>query len=252
MQHEVVSRDRWLAARKDLFEREKALTRMRDDVSAAVRALPWVKIEKDYRFETTEGTKSLPDLFGANSQLIVEHFMFAPDWEAGCIGCSFGMDHVNAAYRHIRHHDVSHVAIARAPIDTLEAYRKRMGWDVPFVSSGASDFNYDFDVSFTPEQLARGSVTYNFEEMETTADSITDLPGASVFFKDTDGAVYHTYSCFGRGGEEVLSSYMLLDLTPKGRNENGPYFNLMDWVRRHDEYDDDDAGPAACCHEAAE
>lgn len=246
MQHEIATREQWLVARKAYLQKEKELTRLRDRLSAELRALPWMKIEKDYVFETVEGRRTLADLFGTGSQLIVQHFMFPPEWEAGCTGCSFAADHVNAAYQHIRHHDVTYVAVARAPIAKLEAYRKRMGWDFAFVSSAGSDFNYDFNVSFTPEQLAGGSVTYNFEPMETTADSITDLPGASFFFKDEAGDVYLTYSSFGRGGEEVLSAYMLLDATPKGRNESGP----MDWVRRHDEYEG--AAPVSCCGEAAE
>jgi predicted dithiol-disulfide oxidoreductase (DUF899 family) len=250
MQHEIVSQEHWVAARKALLRKEKELTEMRDKLSAELRALPWVKVEKDYVFETAEGRKSLADLFGGNSQLIVQHFMFAPDWEEGCVGCSFGLDHADAAYQHIRHHDVSFVAVARAPVEKLEAYRRGMGWSVLFASSGGSDFNYDFNVSFTPEQLAGGKVTYNFAEMDVTPDSITDLPGASYFYKDGNGDVYHTYSCFGRGGEEVISAYMLLDATPKGRNETGPNFNLMDWVRRHDEYDDRPKA-ASSCHDAA-
>jgi predicted dithiol-disulfide oxidoreductase (DUF899 family) len=251
MQHEVVSHERWISARKAFLEKEKEFSRIRDRLTAELRDLPWSKVDKEYVFETPEGRKTLYDLFGGNSQLIVQHFMFAPEWDAGCTGCSFAMDHVNAAYLHLRHHDVSYVAVARAPIGKLEDYRRRMNWEVPFASSAASDFNFDFNVSFTPEQLASGKVTYNFEEMETTNDSIADLPGASVFFKDENGDVFLTYSSFGRGGEEVLSTYMLLDATPRGRNENGPHFNLMDWVHRHDEYGDNST-MAARCHDAAE
>ena len=252
MQHEVVSHDRWIAARMAFLKKEKEFTRARDALSAELRALPWVRVEKEYVFDTPRGRRTLADLFDGNSQLIVQHFMFAPDWEEGCVGCSFGLDHADAAYRHIRHHDVGYVAVARAPIAKLGAYRERMGWSVPFASSGDSDFNYDFDVSFRPEELASGKVTYNYEEIETTAGSITDLPGASVFCKDGNGDVYLTYSSFGRGGEEVISAYMLLDATPKGRNENGPNFNLMDWVRRHDEYEGRAATGRACHGEAAE
>lgn len=248
MENEVVSRERWIAARKSFLAKEKAFTKARDALSAELRALPWTKIEKTYVFDTTEGRKSLADLFGANSQLIVQHFMYPPEWDEGCTGCSFAADHVDAAWQHLKHHDVSYVAVARAPIGKLEAYRNRMGWSFPFASSGGSDFNYDFNVSFKPEELASGKVVYNFEEMETTADSITDLPGASFFYKDEAGDVYLTYSSFGRGGEEVMSSYMLLDATPRGRNENGPNFDLMDWVKRHDEYED---AVAQSCHGAA-
>jgi predicted dithiol-disulfide oxidoreductase (DUF899 family) len=248
MQHEVVSHDRWITARKALLEKEKDFTRARDALSAELRALPWVKVEKAYVFDTPQGRRTLAELFGENSQLIVQHFMFAPDWEEGCVGCSFAVDHVDAADRHLRHHDVTYVAVARAPLQKLAGYWKRMGWTVCYASSAGSDFNYDFDVSYTPEALASGKVTYNFEEIETNAGSITDLPGASVFIKDGNGDVYLTYSGFGRGGEEVLGAYMLLDITPNGRNETGPNFNLTDWVRRHDQYD---ANQASCCGNAA-
>jgi predicted dithiol-disulfide oxidoreductase (DUF899 family) len=243
MQHEIVSQDRWIAARKAFLEKEKDLTRARDRLGAELRELPWVRVEKAYVFDTPDGRKSLADLFGTNGQLIIQHFMFSPEWDEGCTGCSFAADHVDAAYRHLRHHDVTYVAVARAPLAKLEAYWKRMGWDIPFASSNGSDFNYDFHVSYRPEELAGGKVIYNFEEIETTKDSISDLPGASFFFKDENGDVYLTYSSFGRGGEEVLSAYMLLDATPKGRNESGP----MDWVKRHDEYEN---RAAASCHGA--
>ena len=243
MQHRVVSPDEWLAARKALLAKEKELTRARDKLNAERQSLPWVKVEKRYEFDTIDGKKSLADLFGANSQLIVQHFMFGPDWEQGCVGCSFGADHADAAYVHLAHHDVSYVAVARAPIGKLEAYRKRMGWSIPFASSLGSDFNYDFHVSFPPEELAKGKVYYNYE---MTEDGFEELPGASVFFKDANGDIYHTYSVYGRGGEEAMSTYMLLDLTPKGRNETGPNKNLTDWVKRHDEYADP-APRHACC-----
>jgi len=239
--HAVVSREEWIATRKSLLEREKEQTALRDRLSAERRALPWVEITKTYAFDTVDGRKTLADLFGNCSQLIVQHFMFAPDWEEGCVGCSFGADHANAAYQHLTYHDVAYVAVARAPIAKLEAYRKRIGWDFPFASSGDSDFNYDFNVSFTPEQNAAGKVLYNFEMIE---NEMTDLPGDNVFIKDADGRIYHTYSQFARGGEEVMSAYMLLDITPNGRNETGPNYGLMDWVRRHDQYDD---AASSCC-----
>jgi predicted dithiol-disulfide oxidoreductase (DUF899 family) len=228
---EIVSRDQWIEARKALLAEEKDLTHRRDRLSAKRRKLPWVKVEKDYVFDTTTGKKTLADLFEGRSQLIVQHFMFGPDWDEGCPGCSFEADHVNAAYMHVKHHDVTYVAVARAPITKLEAYRTRMGWNFPFASSHGSDFNYDFNVSFTKDDLAKGTVFYNFEMTENTMD---ELPGASVFYKDGNGDIYHTYSSYARGGEEVLGAYMLLDITPKGRNESGP----MEWVRRHDEYED--------------
>jgi predicted dithiol-disulfide oxidoreductase (DUF899 family) len=192
-----------------------------------------VKVEKEYVFDTPEGKKTLAELFDGRSQLIVQHFMFGPDWEAGCVGCSFGADHADAAYMHLKHHDVTFVAIARAPLAKLEAYRKRMGWRFKFVSSYGSDFNYDFNVSFSKDDLANGKVYYSYEMTET---SMEELPGSSVFYKDEKGDIYHTYSNYARGGEVVLGAYMLLDMTPKGRNETGPHYNLMDWVRRHDEY----------------
>lgn len=230
----IVSREEWLQARKALLARERELTRARDELNAERRRLPRVRVEKEYVFDTPDGRKTLADLFDGRSQLIVQHFMFAPDWDAGCVGCSFAADHVDAAWRHLRHHDVAYVAIARAPVEKLAAYWARMGWRFPFASSLGSDFNYDYHVSFTPEELAGGKVYYNFELIET---SMEELPGASVFYRDEAGDVYHTFSDYGRGGEEVLGAYMLLDRTPKGRNETGPNYNLMDWVRRHDEYE---------------
>ena len=230
MQHPVASHEEWLAARRALLEKEKQLTRLRDEINAERLALPWVKVEKEYVFDTVGGRKTLADLFEGRSQLIVQHFMFGPDWEAGCVGCSFGADHADAAYQHLKHHDVTYVAVARAPSEKLEAYRRRMGWRFSFASSYGSDFNYDFHVSFPKEDLA-GKVFYNFSEIDGK-DAYDELPGASVFYKDADGTVYHTYSQYARGGEEALSTYMLLDVTPRGRNETGP----MSWVKRHDEY----------------
>jgi len=233
-QPKIVSQEEWIKARKELLKKEKALTRLRDKLSAKRRELPWVKVEKDYVFDTVEGKKTLADLFEGQSQLIVQHFMFGPDWDQGCVGCSFGADHVDAAYQHLKHHDVTYVAIARAPIEKLEAYRKRMGWRFKFASSLNSDFNYDFHVSFPKEDLEKGKVYYNYRMIDGK-DAFDELPGDSVFYKDENGDVYHTYSQYARGGEEGLGAYMLLDITPKGRNETGP----MDWVKRHDEYADD-------------
>ena len=230
----IVSREEWLAARKELLAREKELTRLRDELNAKRRALPWVKVDKEYVFDTPEGRKRLAELFDDRSQLIVHHFMFGPGWGAGCIGCSFTADHIEGTRVHLEHHDVSLVRISRAPLGEIEAYRKRMGWQVKWVSSHGSDFNYDHQVSFTPEEIAQGDVTYNY----TTANvSIEDLSGLSVFYRNADGEIFHTYSTYGRGDELVDSTYMLLDMTPRGRNENGPHRNLMDWVKRHDEYE---------------
>jgi predicted dithiol-disulfide oxidoreductase (DUF899 family) len=242
MNHEVVSQDEWIAARKALLAKEKELTRHRDRVMAERMRLPWVKVEKTYVFDTARGRRMLADLFDGRSQLIVQHFMFGPDWEAGCVGCSFSADHVDGAVRHLEHHDVTFVAVSRAPLAKLLAYRKRMGWRFEWVSSAGTDFNYDFHVSFTPEQRAKGCLHYNFEEIESTMD---ELPGYSAFYKDEDGCIYRTYSSYGRGNEEVIGAYMLLDMAPLGRNEKGPYGNLMDWVKRHDEYDA--AAAKSCC-----
>ena len=232
--HKTATREEWLAVRRALLEKEKQLTRLRDEISAERLALPWVKVEKEYVFDTVEGSKSLSELFDGRSQLIVQHFMFGPDWQAGCVGCSFGADHADAAYQHLKHHDVTYVAIARAPIEKLEAYRKRMGWRFNFASSYRNDFNYDFHVSFPKEELENGNVFYNFREIDGK-DAYDELPGASAFYKDEDGTVYHTYSQYARGGEEVLGAYMLLDIAPLGRNESGAA-PMMSWVKRHDEY----------------
>ncbi|WP_104202861.1 DUF899 domain-containing protein [Billgrantia saliphila] len=230
----VVSREEWLAARKELLAREKELTRLRDDLNAKRRAMPWVKVEKEYIFDTPEGHKTLAELFDGRSQLIVHHFMFGPGWEAGCVGCSFTADHIEGTLVHLEHHDVSLVRVSRAPLAELEAYRKRMGWRAKWVSSYESDFNYDYHVSFRPEEIAQGAVTYNFTKTDV---SIEDLSGLSVFYRDAGGDIFHTYSTYGRGDELVDSTYMLLDMTPRGRNETGPHHNLMDWVKRHDEYE---------------
>ncbi|MDN3523545.1 DUF899 domain-containing protein [Halomonas ramblicola] len=225
----VVSREEWLAARKAHLRNEKALTRLRDLVAAERRELPWVKLDKTYVFDTLEGKRTLAELFGGNSQLIVHHFMFGPDWEAGCPSCSMEADHAEGAVVHLEHHDVSYVRVSRAPLDRIEAYRRRMGWRARWVSSCGSDFNYDFHVSFTPAQLAEGRVLYNYAWTE----GYEELPGLSVFYQDEHGEVYHTYSSYARGNEEVNGAFIYLDITPKGRNET----RIMDWVRRHDEYE---------------
>jgi len=225
MQPRIVSRDEWLAARKVHLKSEKALTRMRDLVAAERRSLPWVKIEKDYVFDTTEGKRTLPELFGRNSQLIIHHFMWRWDLDQGCASCSLEADHAEGAIVHLEHHDVSYVRVSRAPLEKLVAYRKRMGWTAKWVSSYGSDFNYDFHVSFTQEQLAKGKVDYNYGLVE----GFDELPGLSVFYKNADG-LFHTYSSYARGNEEVIGAFIYLDITPKGRNEK----EIMDWVKRHD------------------
>jgi len=231
--HEIVSRKEWLAARKALLTLEKEETKLRDKVRAERLALPWVKVDKAYTFNTPEGQKSLADLFDGRSQLVVYHFMYGPDWEAGCPGCSFLADHIDGMLPHLNHHDVTMIAVSRAPQEKLMAYRRRMGWKFPWVSSHGSDFNFDYHVSFTKEELASGKVLYNYRETPS-AEAHDELPGLSAFFKDEDGTVYHTYSDYARGGEELLGTLMVLDRAPKGRNETG----TLSFVKRKDEYED--------------
>lgn len=238
--HPIVSRDEWLVARKQLLDREKQFTRMRDELNAERRALPWVKLEKSYEFDTPDGKQTLADLFGGRSQLVIKHFMFGPDWTEGCVGCSFEVDHIGGALVHLEHHDVSYVVVSRAPLAKIQAFQRRMGWRVRWVSSYGSGFNFDFHVSFHEDELARGEAYYNYE---TRKVGIDELSGRSVFYKDEAGDIFHTYSAFARGGEMFLGTYAVLDITPKGRDEtiNG---NLTDWVRHHDKYA---ATEDACC-----
>ena len=228
----VVSQAEWLAARRALLAREKEAVRLRDSINAQRLALPWVKIEKPYRFATPAGDQSLAELFAGRSQLIVYHFMFGPEWQAGCPGCSFLADHLDGALPHLEHHDVTLTAVSRAPLAKIEAYKRRMGWRFPWVSSFGSDFNYDFHASFTPEDLADGKVFYNFAEIDA-AHAAPELPGLSAFYKDHSDEVFHTYSSYARGPEELIGTLMILDRAPKGRNEG----TIMDFVRRHDEYE---------------
>ncbi len=235
-EHEIVSREEWVAIRKDLLNKEKEFTSLRDELSAERRRLPWVKVEKNYIFEGPDGKQTLADLFEGRSQLFVKHFMFAPGWKEGCGGCSFEVDHIEAALIHLEHHDVTFVAVSRAPLAEIEAFRKRMGWHFKWVSSYDSDFYYDYHVSFTKEEIAKGKVYYNYAMTEAV---IEELSGISVFYKDESGDIFHTYSSYARGAEELLGTYMVLDLTPKGRNETAPNYNLTDWVRHHDRYEDE-------------
>jgi predicted dithiol-disulfide oxidoreductase (DUF899 family) len=233
--HEIVSQVQWIAARRALLAEEKAWTRERDRLSERRRALPWVRVEKDYVFEGAEGKVTLAELFDGRSQLIVYHFMFGPDWDEGCPGCSLLADQVDGARQHFEHNDVSFVAVSRGPLEKLQAYRRRMHWKFRWVSSAGSDFNMDYHVSF-PKGTREQGVFYNFADRPDP--EIDELSGVSVFCKDDDGAIYHTYSTYGRGGEVFLPVYGWLDVVPKGRNEtrNG---NLGDWVRRHDRYEND-------------
>jgi predicted dithiol-disulfide oxidoreductase (DUF899 family) len=242
LHNHVVSADEWLAARKRLLVQEKELTRLRDRINADRHKLPWVRVEKPYVFDGPNGRQSLGDLFDGRSQLIVKHFMLGPDWQEGCVGCSFELDHVEGALVHLEHHDVSYAVVSRAPLSKIEAFKKRMGWRVKWVSSFDSDFNYDFHVSFTEAEVAKGQGYYNYEVRDVGID---ELSGRSVFYKDSAGDIFHTYSSYGRGGEMFLGTYHFLDITPKGREEtvNG---NLTDWVRHHDRYAEDPGN--ACCH----
>ena len=232
--HPVVSRDIWTEARKDLLGKEKEFTRLRDQLSRQRRALPWVRVEKRYVFEGPDGKATLVDLFEKHSQLIVYHFMFDPAWEAGCKSCSFWADNFNGIIVHLKHRDASMVAVSLAPYEKLAAYRARMGWSFKWFSSSGNDFNRDYDVSHTPQELAKGEAYYNYTRQKPYA---SEAPGISVFFKDREGAVFHTYSCYARGLDMLNGAYHYLDLLPKGRDEDSLPFHSS-WLRRHDEYED--------------
>lgn len=233
--HKVVSREEWLEARRAHLAKEKDFTRLRDEVSRQRRELPWVRVEKRDVFDGPGGKETLADLFGGRSQLIVYHFMFGPGWEQGCPSCSFLSDHIDGALVHLAHRDVTLVAVSRAPLSQIEAFKKRMGWRFKWVSSSGSDFNYDYHVSFTKEEMAKGKVYYNYDLREFGSE---EAPGTSVFYKDGTGAIFHTYSSYARGLDMLVGAYNYLDLVPKGRDEAElPW--TMAWVRHHDRYDDD-------------
>ena len=227
----VVSRDEWLVARKDLLTREKELTRLRDEVSRHRRELPWVKIDKEYVFDGQDGRKTLADLFDRRSQLIVYHFMLGPGWDEGCKSCSYLADHFDGANWHLPHRDVTFVVVSRAPFSEIEPFKKRMGWRFKWFSSHGNDFNFDYHVLASEDDRANGKMYYNYETQEGVTD---ELPGLSVFYKDENGDVFHTYSTYARGLDILVGVYNFLDLVPKGRDENPDA--TMDWVRRHDEY----------------
>jgi predicted dithiol-disulfide oxidoreductase (DUF899 family) len=236
----ITSRENWLEARKELLEKEKALTRERDALNVERRNMPMVKIEKDYRFEGPDGAVTLLDMFEDRSQLIVGHFMFNPEWEDGCPSCSAGAAELSdGLLEHLRIRDTSFAYVSRAPIDKIQRYQGKRGWDFAWYSSYGSDFNYDFHVSFTKEALATGKIYYNYAMVE---DGFDELPGLSVFYRNEAGEVFHTYSSYARGNEEAIGTFIYLDITPKGRNE----VEIMDWVKRHDEYGSV-AGSASCC-----
>lgn len=245
MQHQVVSRAEWLAARQEHLVAEKELTRLRDRLAAARRALPWVKVDKPYRFEGADGARSLDELFAGRSQLVVYHFMLGPGWQEGCKSCSFLADHFDGALVHLRQRDVTLVAVSRAPFPEIRAFQQRMGWHFPWLSSFGSDFNTDFGVSFAPEALGSGKVVYNYREQSFPVE---EAPGLSVFHRDADGTVFHTYSTYARGLDILAGTYNLLDLVPKGRDEDGLPFT-MQWVRHHDRYEEP-APHGGCCHAA--
>jgi predicted dithiol-disulfide oxidoreductase (DUF899 family) len=228
--HPIVSRQDWIAARKQLLAREKEFTRARDELTAARRNLPWERVDKRYVFQTATGPRTLAELFGDKQQLVVYHFMFAPSWEQGCKSCSFWADNFNGIVTHLEHRDVSFTAISRAPLPKLQAYAKRMGWSFPWVSSCETDFNFDYGVSFRPDD---GAQTYNYEPVKGTFE---EREGASVFVKDASGGVLHTYSCFARGIDLINTAYNILDIVPKGRNEDGLPMPMA-WLRRRDEYE---------------
>lgn len=240
--HPTVTRDRWIADRKSLLAREKELTQLQDRIAAERRALPWVKLDTDYVFDTADGPRALSELFQGKRQLLVQHFMFGPGWAQGCKSCSFMADHLDGAAMHLAHRDIALLVVSRAPLADLLAFKARMGWQFAWASSNGNDFNRDFNVSFAPEDRVDGEVFYNFH---MTPFPQTEAPGISVFYKDDAGTVFHTYSTFGRGVEVMMGTYPLVDLTPQGRDEAGLEYTMA-WVRHHDRYEDAPAG-ASCC-----
>jgi len=231
--HKIVTHDEWIAARKAYLAEEKAFTRARDALSQKRRELPWEKVEKTYLFDTPDGKRPLAALFGGKSQLIVYHFMLGPGWEAGCPSCSLIADHFDGAAIHLAQRDIALVVVSRAPLAEIEAFKARMGWQFPWVSSFGGDFNFDYHVSASPGVKAGDLVEYNYTM--TTFPS-EERPGASVFFKDAGGEVFHTYSTYGRGLDILIGAYNLIDLSPKGRDEDGLKYGMA-WVRHHDRYD---------------
>ena len=231
--HPVVTPEHWLEARKRLLAKEKQFTRLRDELSQARRELPWVRVTKEYRFDGPAGEETLAQLFAGRSQLVVYHFMFAPDWDAGCKSCSFWADNFERNVVHLRARDVTLVAVSRAPLTKIEAFRKRLGWSFKWVSSEHTDFNFDYHVSFTPEALAKGEIYYNYAWSKS---ALPEQPGISVFYRDASGAIFHTYSCYARGLDMMNTAYQYLDLVPMGRDEADQRPNPQAWVRHRDTY----------------
>jgi predicted dithiol-disulfide oxidoreductase (DUF899 family) len=241
--HKIVSANEWLEARKQLLIQEKEFTRLRDQLSQKRRELPWIKVEKNYVFDGPDGKTTLAELFEGRSQLVVYHFMFAPDWERPCRSCSFWADSFNAVVTHLNHRDVTFVAISRAPSERLEAFKRRMGWNFKWLSSGNNEFNYDYNVSFKPEAL-KGEAQYNYgkladfaQQNDLSETDVSDLPGVSVFYKDAGGNIYRTYSAYARGIDILNTAYNYLDLVPKGRDEAELEWPMA-WVHFHDEYNE--------------
>lgn len=232
--HKVVSREEWLITRKEHLAKEKEFTQLRDQLSQQRRELPWVQVDKEYTFDGPEGKETLSDLFEDRSQLIVYHFMFHPSWDEGCKSCSFWADNYNGIIVHLNHRDVTMVAVSKAPFDQLAAFKKRMGWQFKWVSSFGTDFNRDYHVSFTPEEMNKGEMDYNYK---ITKFGREEAPGISVFYKDESGHLFHTYSCYSRGLDMLNGAYHLLDLVPQGRDEAGLSYPQA-WVRHHDKYSD--------------
>ena len=251
--HKIVSHDEWIAARKAYLAEEKTFTRARDALARKRRELPWERVDKNYVFDTPAGKQSLADLFGGKSQLIVYHFMLGPGWEAGCQSCSFLADHFDGAVVHLAQRDVSFLVVSRAPLSEIQAFQRRMGWRFNWVSSFGSDFNSDYQVSFTPEEKTGGRVFYNYEFIDNFPSE--ERPGASVFYKNSAGEIFHTYSTYGRGLDILIGTYHFLDLAPKGRDEERLAWSMA-WVRHHDRYNGVAVGTkasyqepksAACC-----
>jgi predicted dithiol-disulfide oxidoreductase (DUF899 family) len=249
LDNRVVSPDEWMAARIELLRKEKALTRQRDALAAERRRLPWVEVEKTYVFDGPAGPETLADLFDGRSQLIIKHFMMGPEWKEGCVGCSFHADHMDGALMHLPQRGVTLVCVSRAPLEAIEAFRRRMGWRFKWVTSNRNDFNFDYHVSFRPDEIESGKVFYNYAMQDFTSD---EMSGVSVFYRRPDGTIFHTYSSYARGNEGFLGAYQYLDIVPKGRDEVS---NLTEWVRHHDRYGSagsvDKTGRAHdddCCH----
>lgn len=242
--HQVVSSAAWLAARKELLAKEKKWTRMHDELTRLRRGLPWERVEKEYVFDGPHGKVTLAELFGDKSQMLIYHFMFGPDWQQGCSSCSMVADTVDGTIVHLRQRDTAFAAVSRAPMNRIEEFKKRMGWNFPWVSSFANDFNFDFAVSLTPERMPKGK-PYNFGTADFPGGR-DEAPGLSAFYKDAAGDIFHTYSSYGRGVEGLLGVYTLLDMAPNGRNEDGLPFPMA-WVRHHDRYADAPVAKGACC-----